>query len=267
MSSWVTALSKPLSLGWRTLRRLRQALRALVIGSWIGCGLLLFCLVRLLRPWQPVERCLEPFLQPWMRVACLLIGVRISRGGDRPGPGSLLLANHISWLDIVVIAALQPVRFVAKTEVRQWPIIGMLAASAGTLFLQRGKRDGNGSSSAIKVQVERALAAGETILIFPEGTTSDGQRVQRFHARLLPPGRSTIPLALAYRGRGASTVPFLGDDDFASSLWRILGERDIHAHLQFLPAHTAPEPEQQARVAQHRIAQALGVPGPGRSGE
>ena len=256
----VATLSKPLALGGRGLRRLRQLMRMLAIGSWIAVGLLLFVLVRTLAPWRPVTQCLQPFMSPWMQVAVHMLGVRSSLAGERPRPGSLLLCNHISWLDIVVIAAHLPVRFVAKTEVRQWPLIGMLAAAAGTLFLQRGKREGDGSSAAIITAVEQALAAGEVVLIFPEGTTSDGSLVRRFHAKLIPQGATVIPLALAYRGRGAAAVPFLGDDDFASSLWRLLAERDVHAHLQLLRSVDGSDASQPARAAQQAVARALAVP-------
>ncbi len=256
----VATLSKPLALGGRSLRRLRQLLRMLAIASWIAMGLVLFALVRVLTPWRPVTQCLQPFLSPWMQVAVHILGVRSSLAGARPKPGSLLLCNHISWLDIVVIAAHLPVRFVAKTEVRQWPLIGMLAAAAGTLFLHRGKRDGDDSSAAIVAAVEQALAAGELVLIFPEGTTSDGSLVRRFHAKLIPQGATVMPLALAYRGRGAAAVPFLGDDDFASSLWRLLAERDVHAHLQLLREMAGGANAQPARAAQQAVAHALAVP-------
>ncbi len=259
MSASAAEWSAPFRLVGVSLRRLRQVLRAFAMASWIAAGVLLFVLMRLMRPWRPVHGCLKPFMQPWMRIAGMVIGVRISRVGAVPRCGSLLLANHISWLDIVVIAALQPVRFVAKTEVRRWPIIGLLASAAGTLFLHRGKRDGDNGSQLVREQIAAALAAGETVLIFPEGTTSNGRVVRRFHARLLPPGGPVIPLALAYRGRGADSVPFLGDDDFASSLWRVLSERDLHAHVQYLAPMDSMEPEQAARQARRQIGDALGV--------
>ena len=260
MPPFAATLSKPLAFGGRGLRRVRQLLRSVAIASWIAIGLLLFVLVRTLTPWRPVNQCLQPFMAPWMQVAVHILGVCSSLAGQRPSPGSLLLCNHISWLDIVVIAAQLPVRFVAKTEVRQWPLIGLLAAAAGTLFLQRGKRDGAHSSADIVAAIEHALHAGEVVLIFPEGTTTDGSSLRRFHAKLIPEGASVVPLALAYRGRGAAAVPFLGDDDFASSLWRVLGERDVHAHIQVLAVQDAATPIQQARKAQGAVARALALP-------
>lgn len=256
MQMLVAVLHKPLAVGWQSWRRLRQGLRFALILSWISCGLLALILLRLLLPWRPVERCLQPLMPTWMRVACLFIGVGISRAGALPAAGSLLLSNHVSWLDIVVIGAQLPVRFVAKSEVRHWPIIGLLAASAGTIFLQRGKRTGDDSSEQIRSQIQQLLNAGETVLLFPEGTTGCGGELRHFHSRLLPADKAVVPLALAYRGRGAAAVPFVGRDTFAGSLWRILAEHDLHAHIQLLPAISG-NPKQQASAAQCAVAAVL----------
>ncbi|MFN4291680.1 MAG: lysophospholipid acyltransferase family protein [Permianibacter sp.] len=241
-------------------RRLRQGACAVAVLIWLGLAALL-CLLLQWRIWRrPGVAVLQPFMQPWFQVVVHLLGVRQSCAGRRPAAGTLLLCNHISWLDIVVIGAQLPVRFVAKAEVRRWPLLGTLAAAAGTVFLQRGRRSGPDSSAEVKQLIGRALAAGELVLLFPEGTTSDGRRVRRFHARLIPAGYPVAPLALAYRGDGAAAVPFLGADSLAASLWRLLAERDVHAHLQLLRPVDDSDASQPAHAAQQAVARALAVP-------
>ena len=240
-------------------RRLRQGSRAIAVIGWLGLAALL-CLLLQWRTWRrPDAAVLQPFMQPWFQVVVHLLGVRLSWAGRRPAAGTLLLCNHISWLDIVVIGAQLPVRFVAKAEVRQWPLLGALAAAAGTVFLQRGRRTGPDSSADVALAIAQALAAGELVLLFPEGTTSDGRRLRRFQARLIPARYPVAPLALAYRGDGAAAVPFLGADSLAASLWRLLVERDVHAHLHCLTPVSAALPAQAAAVAEQQVATMLGV--------
>lgn len=240
-------------------RRLRQGARAVAVLIWLGLAGLL-CLLLQWRIWRrPGLAVLQPFMQPWFQVVVHLLGVRQSWAGRRPAAGTLLLCNHISWLDIVVIGAQLPVRFVAKAEVRRWPLLGALAAAAGTVFLQRGRRSGPDSSAEVTQLIAQALAAGELVLLFPEGTTSDGRCVRRFQARLIPAGYPVAPLALAYRGDGAAAVPFLGNDNFAASLWRLLAERDVHAHLHCLAPVTTAAPAKTAAVTELQVATLLGV--------
>lgn len=245
-------------------RRLRQGARAVAVLIWLGLAALL-CLLLQWRIWRrPGVAVLQPFMQPWFQVVVHLLGVRQGWAGRRPAAGTLLLCNHISWLDIVVIGAQMPVRFVAKAEVRRWPLLGTLAAAAGTVFLQRGRRSGPDSSAEVTQLIGQALAAGELVLLFPEGTTSDGRRVRRFHARLIPSGYPVAPLALAYRGDGAAAVPFLGNDNFGASLWRLLAESEVHAHLHCLAPVTAAAPAQTAAVTELQVATLLGVASPRR---
>jgi 1-acyl-sn-glycerol-3-phosphate acyltransferase len=181
-------------------------------------------------------------------------------------PGCLLVCNHVSWLDIPVIAAGSPVRFVSKSEVRDWPLLGWLAAIAGTQFIARGAlqidRVGAGLSAT--------LAAGQHLVIFPEGTTSDGTSVLEFHARLfalaIEAEVPVQPIALAYRRAGASTpdriVPFLGDDTLVAHLLRLIRHEDLIAEVRFLEplAPLAGETRRDlARRTRARITKALRI--------
>lgn len=173
-----------------------------------------------------------PFITPAQRMAHVgrwsvrmlrALGIRLeAHGAIHPGP-LLVVANHVSWVDILAVNALHPVRFVSKADVKGWPFIGYLVASGGTLFIERErKRD------ALRVvhQIGEALQAGDVVAVFPEGTTSDGHGVLPFHANLLQAaiatGAPVQPLVLRYRDARSSVSPapaYVGDTSLAESLW------------------------------------------------
>jgi 1-acyl-sn-glycerol-3-phosphate acyltransferase len=172
----------------------------------------------------------------WMRRLLVILGVRLETAGHAAPPPALIVANHISWLDIPCLLAVTDARFVAKTEVASWPLIGWLAASAGTLFLARG------AAGAAAERMIRALATGERVAVYPEGTSTDGGSMRPFHARLYQAAiRTGVPVqavAIRYPRAGGAinpAVPFVDDDDFVGHLWRLLGEREIVAQLHFCP--------------------------------
>ena len=116
---------------------------------------------------------------PWSRFcfrwACRCLGLRIRQHGAPCQDNALLVCNHISWSDIPVLGSLQPIRFLSKAEVSRWPLIGWLARQAGTLFIVRG----GGQARKVRRQIADTLSAGETVLVFPEGTTSAGLTVSQ----------------------------------------------------------------------------------------
>jgi len=216
-----------------------------------------------------------PFLAPpqrmqrvgwWSARMLRLLGVTLHAiGTPRPG-ATLLVANHISWLDIVAINAVHPVRFVSKADVRAWPLLGWLIACAGTLFIERErKRD------ALRVvhQVANALQAGDTVAVFPEGTTSDGHTLLAFHANLLQAAIATAtpvqPIALRFSDAGHRISPaaaYVGDTSLAQSIWWIATARALEAHVAWLPARSSAQIERRALAACLRddIAEALHEP-------
>jgi 1-acyl-sn-glycerol-3-phosphate acyltransferase len=194
-------------------------------------------------------------------VTLLPLHVEITgRPTDRP---ALWASNHVSWLDIAVLGAHSPLSFLSKWEVRQWPVIGWLARAAGTLFIKRGQAAGQ----AIEAQLGSRLGSGVSLVIFPEGTTTEGDRVRAFHGRLFSSALAAqVPIqpdAGSYQRNGQldHTAPFVGDDDFHRHLWRLLGSERISVQVKFLP----PIPSagctrnQLARAAQSQISQALGL--------
>lgn len=178
----------------------------------------------------------------WSRGLLRILAVRLHVHGrllrEHARP-AMLVANHVSWLDIFVINAVLPVRFVAKSEVRLWPAIGWLSAKTGTLFIERGRRR---DTARINSEVADALRAGDVIAVFPEGTTTDGAQVLRFHSALLQPalmaGAQVHPVALRFeRGDGSLCVEAAYDGD--TSLWhtllQIIAQPVIDAQIWFLP--------------------------------
>jgi 1-acyl-sn-glycerol-3-phosphate acyltransferase len=172
----------------------------------------------------------------WSAGLLALLGVELQAAGAPIRPGGLLVANHISWLDIFVINALAPAAFVSKAEVRTWPIIGWFAARNETVFLRRGSR---GHAKIINAEIGALLDAGRNVAIFPEGTTTDGSHVLHFHAALLQPaiesGHPVQPVALSYHtpDGGRSRAPaYDGDVSLGQCLAAIVAEARLIARIE-----------------------------------
>lgn len=177
----------------------------------------------------------------WLHRSCGLvlrrIGVVVDRRGALPAQG-LVVSNHLSYLDILVYAASIPCVFVAKREVRSWPVFGFFARCGGTLFIDRQSR---ASTEEIARQVEAVLRSGVAVLLFPEGTSTDGSVVLRFHPSLLEPairaGVEITPAAIGYRVKNGEErdVCYYGDIHFAPHLLQSLGRARISAEVEFYP--------------------------------
>ena len=158
---------------------------------------------------------------------------------EAPDGNVLIVANHVSWVDIFALLALKPSRFVAKAELRRWPLVGRLIEGVGTLFIERGRRR---QAHAINRRATEALARGDVIAIFPEGTTTDGTTVLPFYGSLLQPivdaGGHVQPIAIRYRepsGAPSDAPAYVGDTSFLASFWRITGERSLVVELHLAP--------------------------------
>jgi len=179
-------------------------------------------------------------VQVWSMELLAHAGISLRILGQPPVTGPVMLvANHISWLDIFCIAAVCPTQFLAKQEVADWPLFGWLCRRVGTAFIRRGA--GDGAQAAAAELVWRLQRHDGRVLVFPEGTSTDGRGVRRFHARLLQAAeRAQCPvqaLALRYPVAGGGThpaVPFIGDDELLAHLWRLLGEQRIEAEVSCL---------------------------------
>jgi 1-acyl-sn-glycerol-3-phosphate acyltransferase len=176
----------------------------------------------------------------WSKRFLELLGVAVRVQGQPLQKGPLMVViNHVSWLDILVMLAAQPVRFVSKSEVKHWPVIGWLATNVGTLYIERANR-----RDALRVvhQIAENLKAGHLIGIFPEGTTSDGKSLLPFHGNLLQAaissGSPIQPVALRFleaNGKLSMSPVYIDDDTLLSSVWRMLRAAPVTASLGFLP--------------------------------
>lgn len=178
----------------------------------------------------------------------------------------VLVANHVSWLDVQVIHAVWQVRFVAKSEVRDWPVIGWLSARTGTLFIERGS-----GRHAVRINqaIHAAFVDGDAVGVFPEGTTTEGDIVGKFHASLLQPAVDeealVCPVALRYldeSGAVCAAASYVGDTTLAESMHMILREPRITAELYFLPPIDARGRTRRDLAAETRqaIAARLNLP-------
>ena len=159
------------------------------------------------------------------------------------GP-ALLVCNHISWLDILVIHATRHCRFVSKSELREWPLIGTLATGAGTLYIERENR-----KDALRMvkEMAQALKDGDVLAVFPEGTTGDGIDLLPFHANLIQSAIAADvpiqPLALQFMDAKTHQISmaakFIDDDTLVQSIWSTLNARDLKAVVNFGELQTA----------------------------
>lgn len=175
----------------------------------------------------------------WLQSSCrkVLSSLHIeSRIVGSPPTRGLVVSNHLSYLDVVVLAAAMPCSFVAKSEIAGWPVFGKAARAGGTIFLVRTSR---ASANSVAVEIERRLDMPVPILLFPEGTSTDGSHVLRFHSRLIDPAVvAAAPItaaALRYSADGAEEreLCWFGDSLFLPHLWKTLGTQGVRAEMRF----------------------------------
>ncbi len=173
-----------------------------------------------------------------------IFGYKADVSGDIPQNG-LLISNHLSYLDVLAISAVTPAVFVSKAEVRRWPLFGWLAALAGTIFIQRERRTHVG---AVNREIETALSTGTLVVVFPEGTSSDGTDVLPFRAPLLEPAlRGGYEISIAWihyelsDGDAKQEVCYWGDHTFFPHLLNLLGKKTVRATLRFGKFHRATD--------------------------
>ncbi|SDP67736.1 1-acyl-sn-glycerol-3-phosphate acyltransferases [Actinopolyspora xinjiangensis] len=222
-------------------RRLR---RVLAVGVLVACGLLLVPAVPVLP--RGVRGGAG---RVWFSGLLAAFGVRLRVRGAPPrgieeNVGTLVVSNHVSWLDVLALQAVCPMRMLAKSEVRGWPLIGVLAVRAGTLFIDR---DRPSRLPLVVGAVADALRRGHVVGVFPEGTTRCGRRVGRYRSALfqaaLDTGAPIHPVALRYRladGSPTTAAAFVGEDTLLGSLREVLGVRGLVVELVSLPS---PRPE------------------------
>lgn len=210
-----------------------------------GCVLIAEILLR-----RRIDR--APFARFCFAGAGRSLGFRITAQGSFSNRPVLYVSNHISWSDIPVLGGMVPLRFLSKAEVGHWPVIGWLAEQAGTLFIQRG----SGKAGQTRQDIANTLQRGQSVLVFPEGTTTAGVTVLPFHSRLLnaaaEAGVDIQPVSIAYlrNGRPDHLAPFIGDDEFQHHLIRMLRQPAVEIGVIAHPVVTVQPDSDMSEVSQ-----------------
>lgn len=209
----------------------------------------------------PMKRLL---FQWWLKNVCRILKINVVVRGT-PSDESFVVANHVSWLDIPVLASVWHGDFLAKEEIGAWPLLGWMVRHSGTILIRRGCF---ASFHYVVGRLQQRLRHGRGMCIFPEGTTTDGRSLRRFHPRLFEAAIHTDawvqPVALRYfdpDGNLHPCAPFIGDDDFISHLVRLLRGPVLNAEVIFLPrlAARGHAAKSLADFAQWQVSEVLNL--------
>lgn len=207
-------------------------------------------------PYRPAVRRVKLW---WLGKLVRILRLDVRVFGTPSPQGALYVSNHVSWLDIPVLGSISSVSFLSKAEVADWPLIGRLATVAGTLYIRRGQ----GEVRQRARQIGKYIDTGRSVLVFPEGTTTDGVDVRAFHAPLFAAvngGHPVQPVAIRYRGADGKPdrlAPFIGDDEFTEHLWHLLGADRIRVEVHYLPVLSGGAPLLLAQAAQASVRAAV----------
>ena len=229
------ATGVPASAGCMSFRAIR---RAVALASFLGFGILRYWILRLRGPLSPEQRA------QWLQQTCRGIlkgaGIRYCVEGQPPTHG-LVVSNHLSYLDVLILSAAMPCFFVAKIEIGGWPFFGKAARMGGTIFLDRSSQK---SAMSVAVQMSEKLKLPIPVLLFPEGTSTDGEQLLRFHSRLIDPATSAgVPITVAAvryvtdDGTPERELCWYGDALFVPHLAKVLGMAGFSAKVRFGQPH------------------------------
>ncbi len=234
-----------LRAGWRLLRLLAHILTGMVL-----------TLILARRDKTTGEYRHNPNVVSWWHERLLqILGVQVEVEGELPS-SALLVANHVSWLDIEVLGALSHTRFLSKQEVREWPVVGWLAAAAGTLFIKRG----GGQAASIAEMISQHIDERRLLTLFPEGTTTDGTDVRPFFSRLFGAAVETratvVPVCLRYHVDGAPDpiAPYIDDQSLVENILGLVQRAETHVQVSFLPALEIADKSRKALAEEARQA-------------
>lgn len=239
-----------LAVSWKLLRAVLHA-----AGGW--------CTIRFRFPrMSPDAQARE--VERWSRRMLEIFGISLVVQGTPPAHGPMLLiVNHMSWLDILSIHAARHVRFVAKSNIKGWPVIGSLSTGAGTLYIERERRR---DAMRLVHHMTEALRGGDLIAVFPEGTTSDGRTLLPFHANLLqaaissgaPVQPAALRFALTSSGETSYAPAYVDDDTLLESVWRTLSAPPLTIYVRFGDPQESHDRERRAwATALHAEVEAL----------
>jgi 1-acyl-sn-glycerol-3-phosphate acyltransferase len=223
------------------VNQLRATFRLGAFLLWCVAAFLVALAVQLLIVLAPSVgiRAKRVVARTWARGICRIIGLRVEVQGNPPAPPFILVSNHLSYVDIVTLMSVLPGVFVAKSEVAHWPLLGQLSRVANTIFVDRqSKKD----VVRVNVGIDKALARGEGLIMFPEGTSSRGRDVLPFRSSLLQPavssGHPVSYASISYRTPAGSppaemSVCWWGDMTFGRHFWELLQLPGIDGSVSF----------------------------------
>ena len=234
---------------------LRAVRRAVALGFTLALCVVRFWLGHLRGRMTLERRAL--WMRDSARVVMRSMGLKLRVEGTPPTHG-MVVANHLSYLDIVFLSAPMPCCFVAKAEIDRWPFFGKAARTGGTIFLDRGSR---ASANAVAATISERLALAVPILLFPEGTTTDGSHMLPFRTRLIDPvTKAGAPITAACvryvleDGTPERELCWYGDAAFLPHLWKVLGSAGFRAEVRFGEPRVYPDRRMAADVTQAEIA-------------
>jgi 1-acyl-sn-glycerol-3-phosphate acyltransferase len=212
----------------------RFIIRVPLLFLWLVIGLLVVWTLSIVATTAANRR----FACLWYGLLLKILSVHLHVKGVPPISHGVMVCNHISWLDIVVLGALLPVRFISKAEVARWPLIGTLAKGVGTLFIQRGLHQ----AKSLYAQMADCFKTPNIVAFYPEATTGSGWPLMKFHPRLfggaIETGVPVQPVALHYchETQPHPVVPYIGEQSFIGNLYQLMFLSRIDVMVHFLPA-------------------------------
>ncbi len=253
----------PRSSDWRRPLRYLWRLPLLLLHVTVGLAITMLMINPLsVRVRVAGERLDHLIIRWWSLLMVRTFGMRVRRFGV-PLPGAaLFVANHVSWIDITLLHSQRVVGFVAKSEIERWPLIGWLASRGGTIFHHRGN---NESLHGVMHQMLLRLKSGQSVGVFPEGRTCNGQAIGVFHARIFQPAVLAAvpaqPVAMKYGvgGSAQTLVAFQPRENFLQNFWRLLGEPSRPVEVHFLEPVSVDDDgrRRMAEISRERISAAM----------
>lgn len=240
---------------------MRAIFRGARLISHLFTGIALVLLVTL-DPTRRIAR--EPLTRWWNSRLLKILNIRLRVHGQRLDGAQLIVCNHISWVDIPVIAASELTRFVSKVEVASWPIAGWLSNAAGSFYIRRGA----GGTKQLIQALAAHLRGGGSATVFPEGTTTEGDRMLKFQPRLfaaaIDSGCPVQPIALCYSraANGENIAAFVGEQTLTNNLNRLLKEREMTVELTYCAPIRPQAGQDRAALAQAAHAAICAVVAP-----
>lgn len=214
----------------------RRLWRSTLMVGHISSGLVLLVFTGAV--WRPYNPAVRKTMQWWLGRVTRILNIDVQLQGEIPHESEgamLLVSNHVSWVDIPLIGGVTPISFLSKAEVAKWPLIGTLASKVGTLFIHRGA----GNTDTVSRTIAETLQRNRSVLFFPEGTTTDGTSIKRFHSKLFKVCHhqpvTVLPVVVRYWAEDDNNpVPFIGDDEFTQHLWNMMGHKKLYAKVVVL---------------------------------